>query len=169
MINKKNITDFLSSRIFLISSCLIIFSLSILLRSLIDIGSDTGVYINVGKRIANGGKYYYDFFESNFPLSFYFYALEYQISQLLHINQIIFSEIAINSLAILSIFWSSKILKSSTIYENKAHYNLIIIGYFLGFFLRPNALQIGEFGTKSSLLLIALFPYISYSLERKFY
>lgn len=164
---KKNITDFLSSRIFLISSCLIIFALSIFLRSLIDIGSDTGVYINVGKRIAEGGRYYYDFFESNFPLSFYFYALEYQIAHLLHINHIIFSEITINFLAILSIFWSSKILKNSTIYENKAHYNLIIIGYFFGFFLRPHALQIGEFGTKSSLLLIMLFPYISYSLERK--
>jgi hypothetical protein len=139
-INNKFITNVVRAALdrisFLYISCSLIFLLSIFLRSLIDIGSDTGVYINVGKRIAEGGRYYYDFFESNFPLSFYFYALEYQIAQLLHINQIIFSEITINSLALLSIFWSSKILKNSTIYENKAHYNLIVIGCFLGFFLR---------------------------------
>jgi len=161
------IKNFFRNQNFLPLSCTTILLLSILLRSMIDIGSDTGIYLSLGKKIANGGRYYYDFFESNFPLSFYLYALEYKLSQLFHINPIILSEIVINSLALLSIFWSSKILKNTRIYDNKAHYNLIIIGYFLGFFLRPNALQIGEFGTKTSLLLLLLFPYISYSFEKK--
>jgi hypothetical protein len=155
------------SSFFLIACCLFIFLLSIYFRSIVDIGADTGVYLAIGKRIANGGKYYYDFFESNFPLSFYFYALQYKISQLIKIDPIILSEIVINFLGLLSIFCSAQILKSSTIYQNKAHYNLIIIGFFCGFFLRPYALQIGEFGTKTSLLLILLYPYFSFCFERK--
>jgi len=167
MISKKSLTEFIGSRIFLQSACLLIFLTSIFFRSLIDIGSDTGVYLNLGKKVAEGGRYYYEFFESNFPISFYFYALEYRLAQITHINPIFMSEIVINLLALLSMFWSSQILKRTTIYENKAHYNLIIIGYFLGFFLRPRALEIAEFGTKTSLLLIALYPYISFSFTRK--
>ena len=117
--------------------------------------------------MAQGGRYYYDFFESNFPLSFYFYALQYKISVLLGISPIIMSEIVINSLALLSILWSAQILKRSTISDNSAHFNLIIISFFLSFFLRANAIQLGEFGTKTSLLLICLYPYISFSFERK--
>ena len=157
----------LCSKNFLIISCAFIFFLSIFLRSIIDIGPDTGVYIDLGKKIAQGKKYYYHFFESNFPLSFYIYAVEYSISNLLHINPIITSELIINILAILAIFWSAKILQKTTIYDDKAHYNLIIISYVLSFFLRIGALQIGEFGTKTSLLLICLYPYISFSFERK--
>lgn len=163
----EKIIKIFGSRFFLLTSCVIFFLLSIFFRSIIDIGADTGIYLHLGKKIAQGKKYYYDFFESNFPISFYLYALEYQISQLVRINPIILSEIVINLLALSSIFWSAKILQSSTIFEKKAHYNLIIVGFFLGFFLRPNALQVGEFGTKTSLLLLLLYPYISYSFERK--
>jgi hypothetical protein len=155
------------SEVFLKIFCIAIFAISIFLRSTMDIGADTGVYINLGEKIARGGKYYYDFFESNFPISFYFYALEYQASRLLNVSPIILSEIVINSLALLSIFWSANILQKTSIYQNKAHYNSIIISYFLSFFLRYQALEIGEFGTKTSLLLILLYPYISYSFERK--
>lgn|GEM_PF-1034690 len=163
----KKCEEISQSKIFLPFFCAVIFLLSIFLRSTIDIGADTGVYLDLGKKVANGGKYYYDFFESNFPLSFYFYAAEFHLSNFLHLNPIFTSEIVINILAILSIFWSSQILKRTTIHDCKAHYNLIIIAYTLGFFLRVNGLTIGEFGTKTSLLLICLFPYISSSFERK--
>ncbi len=166
-ISENKVKSIIASENFLFLSCSIIFLFSIFLRSTIDIGSDTGVYINLAKKISKGGRYYYDFFESNFPLSFYFYLLEYYTTKTLHLNPIILSEITINLLALASIFWSTKILQISTISENKAHYNLIIFSYFLGFFLRPNALQIGEFGTKTSLLLILLYPYISFSFARK--
>ena len=159
--------NFFHSKYFLNFSCLAIFLLSIFLRSTTDIGADTGIYLNLAKKISRGGKYYYDFFESNFPLSFYFYYLQYEIAQLLHLSPIILSEIVINSLALGAIFWSAKILEKTTINNNKAHYNLMIVSYFLSFFLRPYALQYGEFGTKTSLLLIALYPYLSFSFERK--
>jgi len=152
---------------FLQISCAVIFLLSIFFRSKTDIGSDTGVYLSLGSKIAHGGKYYFDFLESNFPLSFYIYALEYHFSNWLGINPIAISEIFINLLGLLSIFWSAKILQRTTIYDNKAHYNLIIISYFLGFFLRSYALEIGEFGSKTSFLLILFYPFISYSFERK--
>lgn len=164
---QEKIIKTIGSDFFLLISCAVIFLLSIFLRSTIDIGADTGIYISVGKKITEGGKYYYDFFDGNFPISFYLYALEYQISKSLPINPIILSEIVINLLALLSIFWSKKILKNSTIYENKIHYNSLIIAYFLTFFLRHPALNIGEFGTKTSLLLIGLYPYISYSFVRR--
>ena len=164
---QEKIIKIIGSDLFLLSSCAAIFLLSIFLRSTIDIGADTGIYISLGKKIFDGGKYYYDFFESNFPISFYLYALEYQLSSLLYISPIILSEIVINLLALLSIFWSAKILKNTTIYENKVHYNSLIIAYCLTFFLRHPALNIGEFGTKTSLLLIGLYPYISYSFTRR--
>ena len=157
-----------SSQKFLLLSCIGIFLLSIFLRSTVDIGADTGFYLDLGKRIAEGKKYYYDFFESNFPLSFYFYALQYRLSVLSGINQIIMSEIFINILAILSIFWAAKILRRSPVYkERRDHYNIIIIAFCLGFFLRIDALATGEFGTKTSLLLILLYPYLAYSFIEK--
>jgi len=159
--------DFLHSNIFLFVTSAVIFLLSIYLRSTIDIGADTAVYLDLGKKVAEGKKYYYDFFESNFPISFYFYALQYEIAKFTNISPIILSEIFINLLGLLSIFFSAKILHRTTIHENRAHYNLIIIAFFAGFFLRPYALQIGEFGTKTSLLLLLLFPYIAFSFEKK--
>ncbi len=157
-----------SSQKFLLLICSAIFLLSIFLRSTIDIGSDTGFYLDLGKKISEGKKYYYDFFESNFPLSFYFYALQYRLSVLTGINQIIMSEIFINILAILSIFFAAKILQRSSFYkERQDHYNIIIISFCLGFFLRIAALENGEFGTKTSFLLILLYPYLSYTFLEK--
>ena len=81
---RKILINYYSSRYFLFSVCAAIFLLSIFLRSFIDIGADTAIYIDVGRKIAKGGKYYYDFFESNFPISFYFYALQSHLSSLLN-------------------------------------------------------------------------------------
>jgi hypothetical protein len=164
---KNRVINLLESSGFLLIACSFIFLLSIWIRSTMDIGADTGIYLDLGKKLYEGKRYYYDFFESNLPLSFYYYALQYKISLITKINPIILSEIFINILALLSIFWSAKILKKTTIADSKILNNLIIISYFLGFFLRPPALQIAEFGTKTSLLLIALYPYISLSFLQK--
>lgn len=160
----------LSSKIFLFSICGIIFALSLYLRSIVDVGGDTVFYIDLGEKITNGKKYYYDFFESNFPLSFYFYSLQFYFSKFLHINPLITSEIFINILAIISIFSSYKILSKDPFYKKREDYkNLLIISFALSFFLRITSLYIGEFGTKTSLLLILIFPYISFCLIDKKY
>jgi len=84
-INKAFFSQF-SSQNFLLLFAATVFLLSIFLRSAIDIGPDTAFYIDLGKKISEGKKYYYDFFESNFPASFYFYALQYKVSVFLGIN-----------------------------------------------------------------------------------
>lgn len=163
----QTVGDFCCGEVFLFACCVTIFLLSILIRSSYDIGSDTAFYLDVARKISNGGHYFYDFFESNFPLSFYFYALQYRLSALSGIHPIILAEIVINLLALLSILWSARILKKSSVADDKAFYNLIIIAFFLGFFLRASALRVLEFGTKTSLLLILLYPYFSFSFARK--
>jgi hypothetical protein len=159
--------ELFSSKIFLFYGCFLVFLLSLLCRSMVDIGPDTGIYLDLGRKVYLGEKYYYHFFESNFPFSFYFYALQYFISLKTAINAIILSEIFINILALISLYFSAKILEKTTIYENKLLFNLIVISYFCGFFLRIGSLQIGEFGTKTSLVLLFFYPYLSFSFQRK--
>ncbi len=147
--------------------CGAIILFSIFLRSTFDIGADTAFYISLGQKISEGEKYYDNFFESNFPISFYIYAIESRLAALSGINPIIMSEIVINLLGILAIFSSARILQHHN-FAKKAHYNIIIISFCAAFFLRIAALGIGEFGTKTSFLLLLLFPYLSYSfLEEK--
>ena len=150
---------------FLFFASATIFLLSIFVRSLIDIGPDTGIYLNLGKKFAEGKRYYYDIFESNFPASFYFYAVQNELSQILDLSPILLSEIIINLLGLLSIFWSAKILKKSEIGQNPVYFNLLVISFFLGFFLRPQGLPLGEFGTKTSLILLLLYPYFAFSFR----
>jgi len=152
---------------FLLAICSTIILFSIFLRSTLDIGADTAFYISLGQKISDGKKYYDDFFESNFPISFYIYAIQSRLSDLSGINPIIMSEITINFLAILSIFSSAKILQRHN-FAKKSHYNILIISFCTAFFLRIGASEIGEFGTKTSFLLLLFFPYLSYSfLEEK--
>ena len=165
--DKNSFINLISSQNFLYFLCSLIFLTSIFVRSRINVGPDTGIYISLGKKIIDGGKYYYDFYESNFPLSFYFYAWQYCFSHFTGINSVITSEIFINIFALGSILLSARILKRTTIYDNKACYNVIIIAFFIGFFYRNPAMIIGEFGTKTSLLFIFLYPYIAYCFERK--
>src|SRR3989338_4343049 len=151
-------------------SCFFIILFSIFLRSMIDIGADTAFYIDLGGKIANGKQYYYDFFESNFPLSFYFYALQHYFSQFFNINPILTSEIFINILGIFVLFFANKILEKDILFQKRKDYkNLLIIAFALSFFLRINAISIGEFGTKTSFILLGLFIYIPYSLIDKIY
>ncbi len=148
-------------------SCALIFLLSIFLRSRLDIGGDTGFYLSLGEKIANGGKYYYDFFESNFPLSFYFYAFEYKLANLTGLGPIIIEEIFVNGLGLLTIFYCYKILQRAKFEDNK-YRDIFLICITAAFFLRIQALTMNEFGTKSTLLMVVLFPYFCYSfLDKK--
>ena len=107
--------------------CGLIILVSLYLRSLFDIGPDTAIYLDVGQRLANGKKYFYDIFEINFPLNMWFYAMQYKIAVFLNINNIILSEIIVNILAILSIIFLAKKLKKTFIYNDKNFYYLLIL------------------------------------------
>lgn len=161
----SKIDEFLGSKNFCLWSVSIIFLLSIFLRSRVDIGYDSGFYIEIAAKIAQGGRYYYDFFESNFPLSFFIHLIPYYIAQFTGFSQIIIADYFINFLGIISIVSSSYILKKSDL--SKTHQNLIISSFALGFFLRIETLAYNEFLTKTSFYLALAFPYISYSFARK--
>ncbi len=161
----SKVDEFLGSKNFCLWSVSIIFLLSIFLRSRVDIGYDSGFYIEIAAKIAQGGRYYYDFFESNFPLSFFIHLIPYYISQFIGFSQIIIADYFINFLGIVSIVSSSYILKKSDL--SKTHQNLIISSFALGFFLRVETLAYNEFLTKTSFYLALAFPYIAYSFARK--
>ena len=143
--------------------CLTIFTISIIAQSTRDIGHDSSVYLDVIQKILNGGKYYYDFFENNLPLSFLFTAIPYLLAKFLNGNSIIFLEIFVNLVGIISIYSSVKILKRSEIYNSQPIFNLIIFGFAAGFFLRVFTLQYNEFATKSTYFIAFAIPYISYN------
>jgi len=165
LILENKINLFCENKYFLTIVCTGIFVLNIFIRSIADIGPDTSVYLDVGKKLALKKQYYRDIFEINFPLLMWFYALQYKISQALDISPIIIAEWVVNFLAILSIFWSTKILKKTQYYQDKVFCNLLIISFFIGFFLRPYAFLVFEFGTKTSYFLILFYPYLALTLQ----
>ena len=145
--------------------CVFIFLLSIYLRSMLDIGGDSAVYLDLVAKISAGGKYYYDFFEGNFPLSFYLYLIPQYFAAKAGISPIITAEVFVNFLGIVTIFFSSKILRGSRL--TQIHQNILTIAFTLGFFLRIDALDMNEFITKTTFFLICSFIYISFSFPRK--
>ncbi len=165
--NLEKFKNFLGSKYFLLYSCGLILLFSIFINSLTDIGTDTGIYLDIGEKIAKGGKYYDQIFESNLPYNFYIYALQYHISQFTGINVIILAEIFIYLLFFVSFFCSLRILKKTTISDNKIFSNLFLVVFAFGFFLRVPSIYLNEMGTKTTFFMLLFFPYLVYSLELK--
>ena len=142
--------------------CLIVVLISILVRSTRDIGHDSAVYLEIAQKILNGGKYYQDFFENNLPLSFLFTVIPVSLANFFGASPIIFSEVFVNLIGISALYFSAKILSRSDISKDRTVFNLIILSFAVGFFLRVLTLQYNEFLTKSTYFLAFAFPYISY-------
>lgn len=141
---------------------------SIFIQSTRDLGQDSAVYLEIAQKIIAGGSYYDDFFEPNFPLAFLMTIVPLKTASLFGLNSFLVSQIFWNLLGILSIFWSTKILQKSHLAQNQTILNLMILAFTIGFFWRVFTLQFNEFGTKSTYLLVALFPYFSYQISGKF-
>jgi hypothetical protein len=92
--------------------CVSIVLLSLYKRSMIDIGQDSGLYLEIAQKILDGKKYYHDFFEYNFPLSFLLLTPPVYVANLLNVSPIIIADYFINLLGILSLIWAYKILKN---------------------------------------------------------
>ena len=163
--SENKITKYLASSGFQISSCILVFLLSIFLRSRLDIGGDSALYIDIAAKMANGGKYYYDFFESNFPLSFWLHIIPHFLASFFKISPIISAEIFVNLFGVISIFFSAKILRKTNL--SKINQNLTLTSFAVGFFLRSYAIELNEFTTKTSFFLAFAFPYIAFSFARK--
>ena len=142
--------------------CFLIILLSLFKRSMVDIGQDSGLYLEIAQKIFEGKKYYHDFFEYNFPISFLFLIIPVGISNLLGLSPIIIAEYFVNLLGIFSLIWSYKILKNSQKIQSQLELNLLIICFTAGFFIRGKTLFFNEFLTKTSFLIIFFFPFFSY-------
>ena len=142
--------------------CFSIVLLSLYKRSTIDIGQDSGLYLEIAQKILDGKKYYYDFFEFNFPLSFLLLTPPVYVANLLNISPIIIADYYINLLAILLLVWAYKILKNSQKIKSQTELNILIICFTAGFFIRGKTLIFNEFLTKTSFLLIFFYPFFSY-------
>ncbi len=80
---------------------------------------------------------------------------------------IIQAEIWVNLFGIFAVFLSYLILKRSKIYHQKIVFNLLILSFVSGFFIRVFTLQYNEFFTLSSLFLSASYLYFSYLILGK--
>ena len=142
--------------------CFLIILVSLFKRSMIDIGQDSGLYLEIAQKIFEGKKYFNDFFEYNFPLSFLLLIIPVGISKLLGLSPIISADYFVNLLAIFSLIWSYKILKNSQKIKSQFELNLLIICFTAGFFIRGKTLFFNEFLTTTSFLIIFFFPFFSY-------
>ncbi len=141
-----------------------IIATSILAQSSRDLGHDSATYLEIAEKMLAGGKYYYDFFESNLPLNFLLTMIPVLLAKFFDFNQIASAEIFWNLLGILSIYSSNRIFLRSQFAKDPAVLNLIILTFAAGFFWRVFTLQFNEFGTKTTYLLAVVLPYISYHL-----
>ena len=142
--------------------CFSIVLLSLYKRSMIDIGQDSGLYLEIAQKILDGKKYYHDFFEYNFPLSFLLLTPPVYVANLLDLSPIIIADYFINLLAILALIWAYKILKNSQKIKSQTELSILIICFTAGFFIRGKTLIFNEFLTKTSFLLIFFYPFFSY-------
>jgi hypothetical protein len=144
--------------------CFLIILVSLFKRSMVDIGQESGLYLENAQKIFEGKKYFYDFFEYNFPLNLLMLIIPVWISKILGFSPIISADYFVNLLAIFSLIWSYKILKNSQKIKSQFELNLIIICFTAGFFIRGKTLFFNEFLTKTTFLLIFFYPFFSYYL-----
>jgi len=135
--------------------------LSLFAQSNRDIGHDSATYIEVAQKMLKGGIYYQDFFELNFPLSFYLTKIPVALAQIAEISPIIAVTIFVNLLGIIAVFLAKNILKNHNFENSKLLKNLIIISLAAAFFLRPMTMHFNEFFTKTSYFLIFFLPYFA--------
>lgn len=157
-------SSIISAKSFAVVGCGLVVMISMIIASMRDIGHDSALYIEIARKLLSGGKYYYDFYEINLPLSFLFTTIPVYIADLFGLSPIIFLEIFADLVGICTLYFSAKILARSDLVKDRAVFNLIILGFAVGFFLRVFTLCFNEFGTKSTYFLAFAFPYISYIL-----
>lgn len=146
----KKSDELIANKIFCFWLIFLFFSLSIFLRSNLDIG-----YLSAYE-LSN---------KNDLSLIHLINLISLKIAKISGFNKILVADYFINFLAIISLIFSAKILTKSNLVTT--HQNLIIIAFALGFFLQISAIEYGEFIVENSLFLIVIFPYISFLLKRK--
>jgi len=155
---------FFKSQSFALFGSLAIILISLYIRSSVDIGVDSGIALEIAQKILEGKKFNHDFIEYNFPLTFILLFPPILIANFFKITPIIIADYYINLIGIGVIFWCYKILKNSKQIPQQLIFNLLIIAFSCGFFLRVNTLIFNEYLTKTSFLLAVIYPYFCYQI-----
>ena len=143
----------------------VIILLSIFLRSSRDLGHDSLAVIDMSRLIVGNQKYYHDFIENNLPLFFYLNYIPLLLAKYVDIADVIIVDLWYSFLGILGIYSCARILKKSLfVRDNQLIFNIVIISFLVGYFLRVFTLSYNEFGTKSSYFLLFSYIYLSYFL-----
>lgn len=151
----SKITQFFAKNIEAKSSAffgsILIFALSVFIRSRRDIGYESAAFLQGLNQDAS-------------PLFLQIINSINQIANFANIHVVIIAEIFSNLVGILMLFFCGKILLKSDLAKNRAVYNLTIIAFAFGFFLRVFTLHFNEFSTDSTYSLALIFLFFSYQL-----
>jgi hypothetical protein len=132
---------------------------SLWMRSQLYLGTDAAFYYLTAEKILDGQRYYYDFFESNFPLNFYIFTIPVIFHRITGIAPLPSFYFFITGISLVSIYFSSLVLKKTNIYKDGVLYQLFILGVFVGFFFPIPTFPHNEIGTKTLLFIAFNLPY----------
>ena len=154
---KKYCSNALLSHHFAVISCFFVVAISVFIRSQRDIGHDSAHYLELASGILG----------SDYSFTVYLSTIPHVLSRLLTISPIISLEICVNVMGIISLYFSSKILRRSFVGSDLTLFNVIMVSFAIGFFLRVFTLSYNEFGTSTTYFLMIAFPYICYQFLEK--
>ena len=156
VLNNKKFSYFISGFVIILSF--------ILQYIMYYIGPDSGFTLSTAQKIIEGKRYYYDFFETNFPSTFYISTIPVFFSKITGINPIISFVIFYNLLGIVLLFISVKVLNQTDIFGKDRKdfklFNIFIFSISIIYFLRPYSILLNEFCTKTSLYIFCAIPYV---------
>lgn len=133
--------------------------LSLWMRSGMYLGTDPAFYYLTAERILQGERYYYDFFEPNFPINFYIFSIPVILHNITGIAPVTSFYIFVTLVALTSIYFSSLILKKTSVYQDGVFYNFLIMAIFIGHFFPICTFSGNLIGTKTLLFLSFVLPY----------
>lgn len=155
------------------SKKLVIFgSISIIAASIFvsfsrDIGLYSALIIDLTNLLAVDSKSFYDFAKNSSPLIFYINLIPHFASKILNIDIVVSYIIFGKIIGAISIYIAVIILQRTNIYLNIPYYNIVILSFSCGYFLRIFNLNLNEFNNESNYFLALFFPYICYQLIDK--
>lgn len=147
------------SSIFLITS---IFFLGVFLQCHSFLNWDVGWFLQVDHWLLSGGKYYFDFFEANPPMSIYIYLPSVFLAKLLQWDQVFSVRVYVFALAAISfLFCHFSLIEIINSVQKKLRlfFELVLMGVFV-------LLPADQFGQREHLSLLLIIPYLFLVAQR---
>jgi hypothetical protein len=133
---------------------IVIIVIGAIVQSYFNVNHDVYWLLEVVQRKFLGGKYYYQFFESNPPLILYLYMLPVWLAQKTSSSVITFYYVYLFLLAFLSLLVASRFF--DYIFNDKKQQGIFLVLWAIVLFILPSY----DFGQRSHIALICLLPYV---------